>query len=184
MHTDRMDLVADARLTFPRHVVFAAYRDKLTDLVDYLPNVRKIEVKERRDEGPVVHLLNVWHGGGEIPPAARAFLSESMLSWTDHARWDEGEWACEWRIETHAFTEAVVCRGKNRFKADGDNTLFELRGSLEIDGTKVKGVPRLLASKVGKAVEEVLVGKIKPNLIDVSNGLQRYLEAEKKAGRL
>ena len=40
-----MELRADARIPFPRDVVFAAYRDEMTGLLQYLPNVRRIEVK-------------------------------------------------------------------------------------------------------------------------------------------
>ena len=40
-----MQLVADARIPFARPLVFATYRDKLADLVPYLPNVRAIDVK-------------------------------------------------------------------------------------------------------------------------------------------
>jgi hypothetical protein len=174
-----MDLSADARLSFPRPVVFAAYRDKLVDLLPFLPNVRGIEVKSRTDEGAVSRMVNEWHGGGEIPAAARAFISESMLSWTDHATWDESKWTCEWRIETHAFSEAVTCRGENRFLEDGGATKLEIRGTLSIDAKKIKGVPGLFAGKVGKAVEELLVGKIQPNLVEVSRGLAKYLEQQR-----
>ena len=42
-----MELRADATIPFPRPVVFAAYRDKLQDMLEYLPNVRKIEIRKR-----------------------------------------------------------------------------------------------------------------------------------------
>ncbi len=177
-----MDLNADARLVFDRPTVFAAYRDHLVDLLPYLPNVRGVEVKSRVEEGGLVKLVNEWRGGGEIPAAARAFLSESMLSWTDHASWDPSTFVCSWRIETHAFREAVTCRGENRFFDDGQGgTRLEIRGVLEIDAGKVQGVPRLLAGKVGRTVEEVLAGKIRPNLVEVSVGLAKYLEATRAA---
>lgn len=171
-----MDLSADARLPFPRAAVFEAYRDKLPELVAFLPNVRGIEVRSRKDAPPITELLNVWHGGGEIPAAARAFLSESMLSWTDHARWDQDAWTCSWRIESHVFTEAIQCQGLNRFIEEGGETVLQIRGSLTIDPGKVKGVPRLLAGSVSKTAEEVLGGKIRPNLAEVSIGLRKYLE--------
>ncbi len=170
-----MDLSADARIPFPRPVVFAAYRDKLPELLEYLPNVRAIEVQSRKDAPPITELVNIWRGGGEIPAAARAFISEAMLSWTDHARWDESAFTCAWRIEAHAFTEAVGCQGTNRFLEDGDGTLLQIRGALAIDASKLKGVPRLLSGTVSKTVEEVLGGKIKPNLVQVSDGVRRYL---------
>lgn len=174
-----MELSCDARIPFPRDVVFAAYRDDLVKLLPYLPNVRKIEIKSRRDDGPRSELVNIWHGGGEIPAAARAVLSESMLSWTDYATWLADQWACEWRIETHAFTEAVQCRGRNEFLEDGPGkTILQIRGTLEIDAKKIKGVPGFLANKVGKTVEEFLGNKIQPNLVETAKGLEKYLQSK------
>jgi len=176
-----MDLSADAVLAFPRPVVFAAYRDELTALVDYLPNVRKIEVLSRVEQGGVIELHNVWHGGGDIPAAARAFLSEAMLSWDDYARWDEARWSCGWRIKTRSFTEAVRCEGENRFVALEDGgTRLEIRGSLSIDGSKVSGVPRFLAGKVAATVEAFLAEKIRPNLVETASSLRKHLESKKR----
>ena len=174
-----MDLSADARLPFPRSKVFAAYRDRMPELVPFLPNIKGIEVRARKDAPPITELVNVWHGGGEIPAAARAFLSESMLSWTDHARWDEGAWTCSWRIEAHVFTEAVQCQGVNRFLEEGGETVLQIRGNLVIEPSRLKGVPRMLAGSVARTAEEVLGGKIRPNLVEVSGGLRRYLEQQR-----
>jgi hypothetical protein len=137
--------------------------------------VRGIDVTSRVDEGAVTRIVNVWRGGGEVPAAARAFVSEAMLTWTDRATWDESAYTCAWTIETHAFTEAVASHGKNRFLVEGDTTRLEIRGSLVIDARKVKSVPGILAGKVGRAIEEVLVGRIQPNLVETARGLGRYL---------
>jgi len=168
-------LTADATLPFPPKVVFTAYRDHLLSLLPYLPNVRRIEARSRSEKGSVVEMVNVWHGGGEIPAVARAVISESMLSWTDRARWDEAALVCDWRVETHAFTEAVKCEGRHSFLADGAGTRLETRGDLTIDASNIRAVPRLLAPKVGRAVAEFLGAKIQPNLVEVSKGLAKYL---------
>ncbi len=178
---EHMDLTADATLSFPRDIVFSSYRDKLVELVDYLPNIRRIEVKSREDKDGVVHMVNEWHGGGEIPATARMVLSESMLSWTDYAEWNADSWTCKWRIETHSFKDAVDCQGENRFIEIDGGTRLEIRGKLLIDAKKVKGVPKLLSKSVSKTVEDFLVKKITPNLIEVSDGLRRYLERQQKA---
>jgi len=174
-----MELRADARLPFPRAEVYAAYRDKIVDLLPFLPNVRSIEIKKRSDEGKIVRLLNVWRGGGEIPAAARAILSEAMLTWDDDAEWNEEDFSCVWKIRPHAFTEAVKCEGKNQFREEGGVTLLEIRGVLEIDAKKIRGVPGFLAGKVGRTVEEFLIGKIQPNLVETTRGLEKYLESKK-----
>ncbi len=173
-----MRIEADSVLPFSRTLVYATYRDKLVELVPHLPNVTSIEVRERSDEGDIARLLNIWHGAGEIPAVARKLLSQSMLSWSDHATWRQQEWCCDWRIETHAFTEAISCSGCNRFVDVGeDETRLEIRGELLIDLKKVRGVPRFLAGSVGPTVEKFLVNQITPNLTRVSDGLIKYLQA-------
>jgi hypothetical protein len=173
-----MEIRADASIPFPRDVVFTAYRDDITKVLAYLPNVRQIDVSSRKDDGPITELVNVWHGGGEIPAAARAILSNSMLSWTDYATWNKDDLTCHWRIQTHALTEAVHCEGYNVFKDGGaGKTLLEIRGKIEIDAKKIKGVPGFLAGKVGRTVEEFLGNRIQPNLLETARGLTRYLEA-------
>ncbi|MCA9598003.1 MAG: SRPBCC family protein [Myxococcales bacterium] len=171
-----MELIADSTLPFPLERVFSVYRDQLVDLVEFLPNVRRIEIKEHEENGDIVRYVNEWHGGGEIPSAARVVLSESMLSWMDYATWNAKDHTCEWRIQTHSFKEAVSCAGKNRFVEVEGGTRLEIRGEILIDATKIKGVPRLLSKSVSKTVEDFLVKKITPNLLSVSQGLERYLE--------
>lgn len=175
-------LRADADIPFPRELVYLTYRDRLPDLVPFLPNIRAIEVQSRRDEPGAVHLVNIWHGGGDIPTAARAFLSESMMSWTDIATWRDADFLVEWQTRTHAFTEAVACGGVNRFIETGPATVrFEIRGEITIDPKKIP-VPRFLAGKAASAVEDFLLKKITPNLIATSDGVRRFLEQERAKG--
>jgi hypothetical protein len=177
-----MEIRADARLPFPREVVFATYRDEITNLLSYLPNVRSIEVTSRKDLGSVVELVNEWKGGGDIPAAIRAVLSESVLAWTDFATWRGDDFRCEWRTQTHAFADAVTCGGTNIFVAEGDKTLLEIRGKLAIDAKKIRGVPSFIAGKIGRSVEEFLVAKIQSNLVETSKGLAKYLEDKRAKG--
>lgn len=175
-----MELRSDARIPFSRDVVFAAYRDDIARLMPYLPNVRHIEVKSRKSDGPVVEIVNEWHGGGEIPAAVRAVLGDSVLSWTDYATWHADTLRCDWRSETHAFAQALRCAGYNAFLEDGPGkTLLQVRGTLEVDAKKIRGVPSFLADKVGRTVEEFVGSKIQINLIETAKGLTKYLEDKK-----
>ncbi len=172
-----MDLRADASIPFPREQVFQVYRDDIVKVVPYMTNVQSIEVRSRKDDGPVVEFVNEWRGGGDIPAAVRTVLSEAMLSWTDYAKWNEAALTCDWRIETHAMTEAVRCVGQNRFVEDGPGkTRLEIRGKFEVDATKIRGVPRFLAGTVGRTVEEFMVSKIQSNLLETAKSLTKYLE--------
>ncbi len=173
-----MNISTDTRIPFPRSLVYATYRDKLVELVPYMPNIRNIAVKSRRQEDGQIYAINEWHGGGEIPLAARAVLSEDMLSWKEYETWNESEFTLSWRIETKAFTEAVHCVGKNRFIEDGNTTIIENRGELTIDPKQLKGVPGFLRNQIAFVVEDFLGKKIAPNLLEMSQGVRQYLERE------
>jgi hypothetical protein len=173
-----MELHADARIPFPRDTVFAAYRDDMIKLLPYLSNVRSIEVKSRKETGPVVELINEWRAGGEIPAAVRAILSESMLSWTDYATWDSASYHWDWRIEPHTLKEALRCSGRTALAEDGaGKTVAQFRGALEIDAKKIRGVPGFLAGTVGRAAEAFLVDRITSNLIETAEGMSKYLRS-------
>jgi hypothetical protein len=177
-----MEIHADAPIPFPRETVFTVYRDDIVNVVPYITNVRSIEVRSRKEDGAIVEFVNEWRGGGEIPAPLRAVLSEAVLSWTDYAKWNAKDLVCDWRIETHALRDAVQCRGQNSFVDDGTGkTRLEIRGTFGVDATKI-GVPRFLAGKVGRAVEEFMVLRIQSNLLDTAKSLTKYLE-DKESGR-
>jgi hypothetical protein len=171
-----MIISVDTQIPFPRLLVFQTYRDKLQELLPYMENVHRIEPKSYRQENRRVFCTNEWHGGGEIPSLARAFMNEQMLSWTEDNIWNEADFSLEWRITTHAFTEAVFCSGKNYFLAQGEKTLVQNRGELVIQPDKIAGIPEFLKGQVAGFVEEVLGQKIGPNLIQMGNGVRQYLE--------
>jgi hypothetical protein len=175
-----MIISADTYVPFPRPLVYTVYRDKLLEVVPYLPNVRQIEIKSRLEEDKRVHFVNEWHGGGDIPAIVRTVLSEAILSWTDFATWDESNFTTVWRIKTHAFTEAVHCAGKNTFLEKNGGTLIRSRGELMIDTKQIKNVPQLLVGSVGRAVEDFLGKKIEPNLQQVAEGVRLYLEQKQR----
>jgi hypothetical protein len=171
-----MLITADLRIPFPRSLVYITYRDKLVELVPYLPNVRSVEVKSRREEDERIYCVNFWRGGGRIPLAIRAAIAEVMLSWTEYDTWDESNFTLEWRIETHAFTKAVFCAGKNCFLENNGTTIIKTRGELSIDPEQIEGFPQPLKGKIASIVENFLGKKIVPNLIQMGEGVHNYLE--------
>jgi hypothetical protein len=177
-----MDLRADARIPFSRDVVFAAYRDDMVKLLPYLSNVRGIEVKSRKESGPLVEIVNHWRGGGDIPAAVRVVLSESMLAWVDYATWDQSAFRCQWRTETLALRECMQSGGQNSFLEDGvGKTLLEVRGAIDIDAKKIPGVPGFFAGSVGRLAEAFLVEKIQANLLETARAMSQYLAAGSSA---
>ena len=174
-----MKIEADAKLSYPREVVFASYRDKLAELVPHLPNVRAIEVKTRDDDSGVTRILNVWHAKGEIPKVAQSIIKPEMVCWEDHAVWNQNDWTCEWKVVPKFFTKNVKCWGKNQFVEQGGTTVLQIRGELEINAKGIPGVPRLLAGRIAPVIEKFIVGLLTPNLLTVSDGLVKYLDENK-----
>lgn len=170
-----MQIATQIKIPYPRPLVFATYRDKLLELLPYLPNVQSIQQTSRQDDQGIVKIVNEWHGGGEIPAAARALLSEAMLAWTDRASWDESNYRNDWQIQTHAFTEAVHCVGNNLFLDDDAGTLVVSTGELKIDPNQIQGVPGFMAQMIAGVVEDFLSQKITPNLLQMGEGVKTYL---------
>ena len=175
-----MDIKADVTLPFPRDTVFAAYRDRLPELTEFLPNIRGIKVLKREEAEGEVRLVNEWTGGGDIPKAATAVLKESMLRWTDHATWKGESRTVEWRTEVNAFPGAVKSSGVNRFVEVPEGTRLEIRGTLACDAGKLPGVPRILAGGINPIVEKFLVGQVSVNLVEVAKGVGKLLERDAK----
>ena len=173
-----MEIRAELTLPFPCERVFLAYRDRLSELTEYLPNIKSIQTKERQDKDGEVYLVREWEGGGEIPKAARAILSESMLRWTDLATWKTATRTVDWRTEVHALPGAIKSSGQNRFVEAPGGMRLEIRGDLTCDSSKVPGVPRLLAKAVNGAAEKLLVGQITVNLVEVGRGVGKLLAKE------
>ena len=172
-----MKIETTADIAFPRDIVFQTYRDHLVELVPYLANVREITITSRVEEGSLVKFVNLWKGGGEIPAVVRKFLSAELLQWDDLATWNAADFTCQWQTVVPSFKDAVDARGHNTFieRRPGVTTLT-ISGELKVDAAKVKGVPRILAGTIGPAIEAFLVAAIKPNLVAVAKGVEKFLK--------
>lgn len=166
----------DSQVAFARPLVYVTYRDKLMEFGPSLPNVRSLQLKSRQETDQQVQQVLEWHGGGDIPAPARALLSEELFIWTEYEVWDNNTFTVDWRIETHAYKDAVFCAGKNRFLDQGNATLVESRAEVRIDLNALHGVPSFLRSQLVTLVEDLLSKKLEPNLVQMGQRVQKYLE--------
>lgn len=167
-----MEIRAEAKISHPRELTFRTLRDRLAEVAEYMPNIRKIDVGERQEpESDIVTFVNVWYGkGDDIPAVAKPFIKPDMIRWKDYARWDESEWACEWRSETAFMTDRVHVSGKNFYEDNGDDTCtLTITGNIEVD-------PPLFAKAAKGAIEKYVVGLLKPNLLSTADAVQEFLE--------
>ena len=168
------------RIDFPLDQVFTAQREQLAKLAPFLDDIERIDVLEREElpDGRI-RFLNLWVGAGrDIPTAARAFIKPEMLRWKDFAYWNPADCSCEWSMELGFLPEAITCSGRNVWTADGSSTRVVIEGDIRIDATKIPGVPRLMAGRLGDAVEKFVVKMIEPNLKKTSEGVARYLASQ------
>jgi len=179
---DMARLNVENEVGFERRKVFETFREDLVELIDYLPNIEHIEQKsyERVDED-TIEVVNIWEAAEkDVPSLARRFVEPEMLQWTDNATWREDDWVCDWEMEVNFLEDAIDCKGQTRYlEADDGTTKIHIDGDLEVDASEIPGVPRLVANKVGNAVENFVVKLIEPNLSDVNQGLQDYLETQR-----
>ncbi len=172
-----MQIHAEVELPFPADVVFKAYRDRLADC--HMPNIKGIKVVKREDKGDVVELVNEWTGGGDMPKAVQAVISEGALRWTDYATWTTSASTCAWRTEVSMFPGAVKSSGLNKFESAGSGMKLIITGELECDASKM-GVPKLLAKGLNGTIEKFLVSQIQVNLVEVGKSVGKLLESERK----
>jgi hypothetical protein len=172
-----MELTAQTQVPFPRELVYRTYRDRLPEVVPYLPNVSSIVVRQRTEREGRIDLLNIWTARADVPSMARKFLKPEMLAWTDDARWDPVGWICRWRIETQAFPGLVECAGTTAFREAGSQTEIRIDGKLVLHLEKAH-VPRLLAGTVQPMIERIVISALRPNLLSTGEGVGRFLQAE------
>ena len=168
----------DVVLTHPLEVVFEAFRDRLPELVPYLPAIESIETIEREELGPGrVRLVNVWQGNRAVAPKGlRMFATAKALRWKDTAEWDEAERATTWRFETFQLGKLYDCHGRNHYEEVPDGTRFVLTAELEVYPERVPGVPRFMAKKLKPKIEDLVRGRVTDNLNELARGVQAFLD--------
>ena len=173
-----MDFKYSEIVRHPIDRVYNVLRDHLPDIVPFLPNVESIEVVEREEADGRLRLLNHWQGkSGAIPRIVRPFVTRDMMQWDDEAIWVESSRAVEWTFSTSSFENLYDCSGVNSFETEGDDTTRVLvSGSLNVYPERLRAVPKLLARKARPKVEDFLIKMITPNLAQLPQAVQAYLD--------
>jgi len=178
-----MRIAAEAVIRYPVERTFPVVRDRLIELVPYLPAVESITALERAELGPGrVRIVNQWQGKTSVAPAAiRPFVTQGMVRWKDVAEWDQGAHTTRWKFETFHFQKLFSCAGENAYAATPEgHTRLTISGELEIFADQIPGVPAFLGRRLKPAIEKFIVELVTPNLRDLGAGVQQFLDAEGK----
>lgn len=158
-----MRLTLTEHVAFPREEVFPFQRDRLGDVLDAMPGVASIEVLSREVDGARVRTVKRWTGAADaLPDALRAALPATALQWRDEALWDQEGWSVDWANDLYVFPGAFVARGRNRFEADGDETIVHVGGEVAIAPERLPG--GALLRPLVPTIERFLLAQIKGNL--------------------
>ncbi len=172
-----MKLESKDIINAPLDVVFKLVRDDLEKIVPYLLNVQKIEVKERKEKGDELHLINHWYAKAEIPAAAQKFVKPELFSWKDSAIWKNKEYKVDYKLESFWANDLYSASGTNSFKAINDTqTELTVSCNIEIYADKVPGVPKFLIKPVLPAIESLITKALSPNLTSLAKGLNEYFK--------
>jgi hypothetical protein len=172
-----MRIHSESIIRHPQERVYEAYRDRLSEIAAYIPDVKEIIVKSRDEKPGVVTIHNEWIADKEVPVYARAFLKPEMMRWDDFAVWTDAKSQVAWTLKLRVFADSVKCGGTNTFKRiDDDKTAVTLEGDLDINLKTIPGVPNLLAGGLKPKVEKFIVSLITPNLERVNQSLQQFLD--------
>ena len=164
-------------IPYDRELVFSTHRDKLAELVQYLPNVESVVVEGREEDGEIVRLVNLWSASStDVPGVVRPMVKPEHMSWIDRATWDQSRWRCDWEITLSALPEAVTARGFNTFLDEGGETVIQMNGEFVIHPDKVPGVPTFVARRAAPALEKFVVGLLQPNLKRSNQAVLQYIE--------
>jgi hypothetical protein len=177
-----MEIETDDTIHYNVELVYETLRDRLPEIVPYLPNVESVETVEREDleEGP--KLLNIWTAkASEAPAVARPFIKPEMLKWKDYATWHDEDSCVDWRLETFYMSGLFTCSGTNYIEEVDENSCeLLITGNLEVHTEVIPGIPNFLRKTVKPAIERFIVGMITPNLQNLAKGLVEFLDHERE----
>ena len=164
-------------IPYPRALVFETHRDKISEIVPYLPNVASVVVEHSEVDGSVVRQINRWTGEShDIPALLRPLIRPEVLTWLDRANWYQDKWMCDWELELAVLPKAITARGYNVFLEEGEETIIQMNGEFTIHPDRMVGASSILARQIAPAVERFIVGLLEPNLRQGNRAVLEYLE--------
>ena len=169
-------------VSHPASLVLETMIERMHEVVPFMPSVTGIELKSREElPNDQLKIVRRWQGStNNAPSALKPFLSEEVMAWTDTAIWTPAEYKVEWTLST-SMGRLYDCSGTNFFEPDPANpetsTRMRVTGTLQVYPDRLPGLPKFLGKRLAPQVEKFVIGLITPNLTDVADGLQGYLDA-------
>jgi hypothetical protein len=175
-----MKLVISEPVPLGAEEVLHLLRDDMPALVPYLYDIDRIEVTERREEGDVVHIVNLWFGDmAKVPGPLRKFAKPELFSWTDYASWSSAKRQASWRLEPRVGARAFECHGTTTLVDADEGARIEMDINIDIYPENIPGIPKFIAKRLLPQIERAIEKQITPNLRNLAVSIRRYAEAMK-----
>ena len=169
MLLESQDLISE-----PVDKVYETVRDRLNELVPFMPNIEKIAVESREEKPEGAYLINRWYAQVDVPGMLKKVLKPEFFSWVDHAQWNDGQKEVTYQLVSTLTKDLFEAKGHNYFIDQGGKTLLKVTCEVNIYPERVPGVPKLLAGKIRPAIESLMKKMLEPNLTSLAKGLQEY----------
>jgi len=165
-----LHIESDDFLKHPAAEVYPLVRDRLPELLPYLPDVASIAQQSyARESETRVRIVNRWTARAKLPAAAMKFLPPEVLSWTDRALWKDDAYCVDYMLVGFGYE----VHGINSFTPHEGGTLLRVVADVTIKPEQLK-IPRLVFKRVFPMVEGVVKQAVQPNLTALARGLRDY----------
>jgi hypothetical protein len=171
----RFEVHEDTR--YPRSTVFAAHRDHVEDIVRFLPDVEKVELRSRaRHAGGREEQTHWWTGSTQALPALlRPVVPPALLQWKQTTLWDPHTWTARWSIEVPGSAQAIVAEGTNTYVEEKGRCRIDVQGDFEFHPERVPQLSKIPASAI-PMVEKAVVSIIVPMIERTGGAVAKWLE--------
>jgi len=165
-----MHIESEDRLDRPVSDVYPLVRDRLPELLPYLPDVEQIvESSRERTSETRVSVINQWKAKPKVPGMVAKFVPPEVFGWKDTALWKDDETTVEYRLEGFGYE----VDGTTEFVPDGEGTTIRVTATVTIHPETFK-IPRLVFKKVFPLLEGTIKKAVQPNLTALARGLRAY----------
>jgi hypothetical protein len=179
-----MHFSRNATVSHPAAVLLETMIHRMEAIVPFLPNVASITTVRRETlPGGRLRIVRRWQGMlDSVPAPLRPFLSARWLGWIDTAVWTPAAYKVEWTHSPAVSRLAAFydCHGTNYFEPDPrdpqHSARIRINGKLTVHPRALPGMPGFLADRLSPQVEKFVINLVTPNLTDLAEGLQRYLD--------
>lgn len=170
---------------YARATVFDAHRDHVVDIVPYLPDVEKIELRSSsRHANGREEQVHWWTGSpAALPALLRPLVPPALLQWKQTTLWDPQTCTASWSIEVPGMAEAILAQGVNRYVEDKGLCRIEIEGDFEFHPERVPQLSKIPSSAV-PMVEKAVVSLIVPMIERTGSAVAKWLDANRGDLRL